>query len=102
MNTRKMIYCFFLLHGFISWRIRTDLNSTFYFLFQKYPVMWQGNLGLKNDSSNVQMHFVSGNSSLVKHSMPLPSHEPPQLRIAQRMRLEPTQLDGVARRMQVR
>ncbi len=65
--------------------------------------MWQGLLCLKNDSATVQMHFLSGNKSLVDMALPQPTQEGPQpLRIAQRMRLEPTQLDGVAKRMQVR
>ncbi|XP_074655881.1 uncharacterized protein LOC141909355 isoform X2 [Tubulanus polymorphus] len=70
-------------------------------LLQKYPVMWQGILALKNDNAAVQMHFVSGNSTLVKLSMPgIIEGLPAPLRIAQRMRLEPTQLDGVSKRMQ--
>ena len=29
-------------------------------LLRRYPVMWQGLLGLKNDTAAVQMHFLSG------------------------------------------
>ena len=72
-------------------------------VFQRYPVMWQGHLALKNDSSSVQMHFVAGSKSLVTNSLSQfgTDSEGTPLRIAQRMRLEPTQLDGVSRRMQV-
>ena len=65
--------------------------------------MWQGHLALKNDSSSVQMHFVAGSKSLVTNSLSQfgTDSEGTPLRIAQRMRLEPTQLDGVSRRMQV-
>ncbi|KAK2190920.1 hypothetical protein NP493_65g07031 [Ridgeia piscesae] len=71
-------------------------------LLQRYPVMWQGHLALKNDSSSVQMHFVAGSKSLVTNSLSQfgTDSEGTPLRIAQRMRLEPTQLDGVSRRMQ--
>lgn len=67
---------------------------------QKYPIIWQGHLALKNDTAAVQLHFVSGNNVLAHRSLP-----PPEggafLRIAQRMRLEVSQLEGVARRMTV-
>jgi len=51
---------------------------------------------LKNDSAQVQMHFVSGNKSLVPVSLPETS-----VRIVQRMRLEPNQLEQVSKRMKV-
>ena len=65
--------------------------------------MWQGILGLKNDSCVVQMHFIAGCRPLVKLSLPQqgPDGTVQPLRIAQRMRLEQAQLDGVAKRMQV-
>uniref|UniRef100_A0A8C7FKB0 Msx2-interacting protein n=1 Tax=Oncorhynchus kisutch TaxID=8019 RepID=A0A8C7FKB0_ONCKI len=73
--------------------------SLFYFLFeQKYPIVWQGLLALKNDQAAVQLHFVCGNKALALRSLPLPEGGA-LLRIVQRMRLEASQLDGVARRM---
>uniref|UniRef100_H3A1Y7 Msx2-interacting protein n=1 Tax=Latimeria chalumnae TaxID=7897 RepID=H3A1Y7_LATCH len=66
----------------------------------KYPIVWQGLLALKNDTAAVQLHFVSGNNVLAHRSLPAPEGGPP-LRIAQRMRLEASQLEGVARRMTV-
>ena len=58
-------------------------------------VMWQGHLMLKNESAAVQLHFLSGNVSLAKLSLPQPSEQhTPCLRIAQRMRLEQTQLEA--------
>lgn len=67
-------------------------------LLTKYPIIWQGHLALKNDTAAVQLHFVSGNNVLAHRSLP-----PPEggvfFRIAQRMRLEASQLEGVARRM---
>lgn len=64
--------------------------------------MWQGLLALKNDQAAVQMYFVSGNESVAKYSLPknIDGSTPP-LRIFQRMRLEPPQVEGVARKMQV-
>ncbi|XP_044277155.1 msx2-interacting protein isoform X1 [Varanus komodoensis] len=69
-------------------------------LLTKYPIVWQGLLALKNDTAAVQLHFVSGNNVLAHRSLPAPEGGPP-LRIAQRMRLEMSQLEGVARRMMV-
>lgn len=71
-------------------------------LLQRYPVMWQGLLALKNDQAAVQMHFVHGNPAVAGDSLPSNSdNTTPPLRIAQRMRLEPAQIDGVARKMQM-
>lgn len=71
-------------------------------LLQRYPVMWQGLLALKTDQAAVQMHFVFGNPEVASGSLPCNSDgSTPPLRIAQRMRLEQTQLEGVARKMQV-
>ncbi|XP_074537960.1 msx2-interacting protein isoform X2 [Halichoeres trimaculatus] len=69
-------------------------------LLTKYPIMWQGLLALKNDQAAVQLHFVSGNTILAQRSLP-PPEGGPLLRIVQRMRLEASQLDSVARRMTV-
>lgn len=77
--------------------------DTFQMLLQRYPVMWQGLLALKNDQAAVQMHFVFGNPNVARDSLPCNSDgSTPPLRIAQRMRLEQTQVEGVARKMQVR
>lgn len=70
------------------------------FSVQKYPIVWQGLLALKNDQAAVQLHFVSGNTMLAQCSLP-PPEGGPLLRIVQRMRLEASQLDSVARRMTV-
>ncbi|KFM61671.1 hypothetical protein X975_17022, partial [Stegodyphus mimosarum] len=72
------------------------------FILQRYPVMWQGLLALKNDQAAVQMHFVSGNPNIARASLPpIVDGEPSPVRIAQRMRLETSQLDGVNRKIQV-
>ncbi|EDO40890.1 predicted protein, partial [Nematostella vectensis] len=75
-------------------------------LLCRYPVVWQGLVALKNDTAAVQMHYLSGNSRLAEASLPqAPAAQamatvPPPLRIAQRMKLEQSQLEGVVRRMQ--
>ena len=57
---------------------------------------------LKNDMAAVQLHFLSGNLQLAKVCLPQPVEQhTPSLRIAQRMRLEKTQLEGVEKRIQV-
>ncbi|KAL4703529.1 hypothetical protein ACJJTC_010149 [Scirpophaga incertulas] len=69
-------------------------------LLRRYPVMWQGLLALKNDSAAVQMHFVHGNPAVAGDTLPrLADGSTPLLRVAQRMRLEPAQLDQVHRKM---
>lgn len=75
----------------------------FFFLLchQKYPIVWQGLLALKNDTAAVQLHFVCGNKALAHRSLPL-QEGGTLLRIVQRMRLEASQLESVARRMTVR
>lgn len=71
-------------------------------LLKRHPVMWQGLLALKTDQAAVQMHFVFGSPDIARNSLPCNSDgSTPPLRIAQRMRLEQTQLEGVARKMQV-
>ncbi|XP_076626956.1 uncharacterized protein LOC143344622 isoform X6 [Colletes latitarsis] len=76
--------------------------DSFQMLLQRYPVMWQGLLALKNDQAAVQMHFVFGNPNVARDSLPCNSDgSTPPLRIAQRMRLEQTQVEGVARKMQM-
>ena len=63
---------------------------------------------LKNDIAAVKMHYVSGNQELVRASLPPEaltqdgsSTTLSQLRISQRMRLDPLHLDQVSERMQV-
>lgn len=68
--------------------------------YQKYPIVWQGLLALKNDTAAVQLHFVCGNKVLAHRSLPL-QEGGTLLRIVQRMRLEASQLESVARRMTV-
>ncbi|XP_074603630.1 uncharacterized protein LOC141857105 [Brevipalpus obovatus] len=67
-------------------------------LLDRYPAFWQGLLSLKNVQAAVQMHYVSG-SQRIAHEIRNTVASP--VRIAQRMRLEHTQLEGVVRKMQV-
>ena len=65
----------------------------------QYPICWAGTLGLKNDMANIRMHYVSGNRDLARAAMP---DNGSTLKIMQRMRLEDSQLDGVARKMETK
>ncbi|XP_035714893.1 protein split ends isoform X4 [Folsomia candida] len=77
-------------------------GDTLLMLLQRYPIMWQGLLTLKNDNAACQMHFVSGNLDVARESLPAnPDGSVPPLRISQRMRLEEAQLQGVATKMQM-
>lgn len=90
-------------HKFLVYVLRKkafNQHSCDLFFVQKYPIVWQGLLALKNDQAAVQLHFVSGNNMLAQRSLP-PPEGGPLLRIVQRMRLEASQLDSVARRMTV-
>jgi hypothetical protein len=89
----------------------TDLQSNDTFplnslqVLERFPLAWTGQLVLKNDIAAVRMHFVSGNQKLVPVSLPPPAIAQdggavlPQLRIGQRMRLDPSQLEQVSKRM---
>merc|ERR1711918_67851 len=39
-------------------------------LIERYHIMWQGMLCLKNDSATVQLHFISGSRTMAEHSLP--------------------------------
>jgi hypothetical protein len=68
---------------------------------EAYPVVWQGHLGLKNESASVQFHYISGCKELARNSLPLePIPHMATLRIGQRMRLEDAHLSGVRTKMQ--
>ena len=78
-------------------------------LLQRLPLVWTGQLVLKNDIAAVKMHYVAGNQDLVRMSLPAEALTQDgsgttlsQLRISQRMRLDPSQLDQVSKRMEVR
>ncbi|CAH1136007.1 unnamed protein product [Ceutorhynchus assimilis] len=76
--------------------------ESLFMLLKQYPLMWQGLLALKNDQAAVQMYFVSGNDDVANSSLPKNTDgSTPPLRIFQRMRLEPMQVEGVARKMQM-
>ncbi|XP_050298121.1 protein split ends isoform X2 [Anthonomus grandis grandis] len=76
--------------------------ESLFMLLKQYPLMWQGLLALKNDQAAVQMYYVSGNDDVAKCSLPKNTDgSTPPLRIFQRMRLEPMQVEGVARKMQM-
>ena len=76
-------------------------------ILQKYPINWTGSLSLKNAEVLVQLHYIDGNpalleKSIVKSAVPTTGtlNNMTVLKIHQRMRLEPTQLEGVHTKMQ--
>lgn len=69
---------------------------------QGSDVTWVGLLGLKQDHAAVQMLYVSGSSDVARGALRVhPDGFTSPIRIGQRMRLEQTQLEGVARKIQV-
>lgn len=63
---------------------------------------WVGLLGLKQDHAAVQMLYVSGSSDVARGALRIhPDGSTSPIRIGQRMRLEQTQLEGVARKIQM-
>lgn len=63
---------------------------------------WVGLLELKQFRVAVQMLYVSGSSDVARGALRVhPDGSTTPLRIGQRMRLEQTQLEGVARKIQV-
>uniref|UniRef100_A0A1I8BE01 SPOC domain-containing protein n=1 Tax=Meloidogyne hapla TaxID=6305 RepID=A0A1I8BE01_MELHA len=69
-----------------------------------YPIIWQGQLAMKNADTLVQMHKVCGNEQLIERMnrelVTLNEQSIPLLRVTQRMRLEQSQLDSLMRKME--
>lgn len=74
-------------------------------LIERYKILWQGLLCLKNDAATVQLHYIFGSSQMADRSLPKEQMMStagvslPQLRIVQRMRLEPPQVETVQSKM---
>ncbi|XP_076804995.1 uncharacterized protein LOC143448925 isoform X4 [Clavelina lepadiformis] len=73
-------------------------------LFQRYPVIWQGRLALKNDCAAVQVHYVCGNilygqAGFPKQAASSDTNGLAELRIIQRMKNLPPQIEGLRKRM---
>ncbi|RWS26705.1 putative RNA-binding protein 15-like protein [Leptotrombidium deliense] len=63
------------------------------------PLSWNGGLILKNSAFPARMLLCSGDSSLVDVLMKDTTSDASMLRITQRLRLDPTKLEDVSRRM---
>lgn len=71
-------------------------------LLQGSDITWVGLLGLKQDHAAVQMLYVSGSNDVARGALRVhPDGFTSPIRIGQRMRLEQTQLEGVARKIQM-
>ncbi|KAH1025711.1 hypothetical protein HUJ05_010386 [Dendroctonus ponderosae] len=79
----------------------TPASQNLYEALEPYVMKWQGLLALKTDQAAVQMYLISGNEEVAKSSLPKNEDgSTPPLRIFQRMRMEPMQIEGVVRKMQ--
>jgi len=70
---------------------------------EKYPVLWQGQLAMKNTDTLVQMHRVCGNDKLIditNQELVSRGNGIGTIRITQRMRLEQTQLESLMKKME--
>ncbi|KAI6193993.1 hypothetical protein M3Y96_01077900 [Aphelenchoides besseyi] len=69
----------------------------------RYPICWQGNLALKSNGTQVQMHHISGNQLLMESTakeLAVPADDGrPTIRITQRMRLQNPHLITVCNKM---
>ncbi|XP_052780402.1 LOW QUALITY PROTEIN: putative RNA-binding protein 15B [Mya arenaria] len=69
-------------------------------LSKRLPVAWNGALVLKSSAFPARMHVVSGNVQIVDRLMRDPTTtETPALTIKQRLRLDPSKTDDVAKRV---
>lgn len=66
-----------------------------------YPVVWRGNLVLKNTGFPTRMHLIGGDPAVAELLVRCkdPKDETDSLRITQRLRLEPPRLEEVNKRM---
>jgi len=66
-----------------------------------YPVIWRGNLVLKNTGFPTRMHLVGGDPAVAELLVRSkePGEEADALRITQRLRLDPPRLEEVNKRM---
>ena len=70
-------------------------------LSRVFPVIWRGNLVLKNTGFPTRMHLIGGDPSVAELLIRAkePGEETDALRITQRLRLEPPRLEEVNKRM---
>ena len=64
-------------------------------------VIWTGSFTIKNDTAQIAMNFVNGNTEIADKCLVQMTNDSKQtpLRILQRMRLEQSQLEGVQRKL---
>lgn len=70
-------------------------------LSRVYPVIWRGNLVLKNTGFPTRMHLIGGDPAVAELLIRAkdPGEDTDALRITQRLRLEPPRLEEVNKRM---
>ncbi|KAH7642214.1 hypothetical protein HUG17_5259 [Dermatophagoides farinae] len=75
-------------------------NTPQHVILQRHPMLWQGLLTLKNEQAAVQMHYVCGNRNVAVQALPFHESNSASLRITQRMRFEPSQLQSLENKIQ--
>nr|XP_027203790.1 uncharacterized protein LOC113797582 [Dermatophagoides pteronyssinus] len=75
-------------------------NTSQHVILQRHPMLWQGLLTLKNEQAAVQMHYVCGNRNVAVQALPFLENNSASLRITQRMRFEPSQLQSLENKIQ--
>ncbi|OTF80172.1 hypothetical protein BLA29_007975 [Euroglyphus maynei] len=75
-------------------------NTSQHVILQRHPMLWQGLLTLKNEQAAVQMHYVCGNRNVAVQALPFHESNSASLRITQRMRFEPSQLQSLENKIQ--
>ncbi|VDK47393.1 unnamed protein product [Cylicostephanus goldi] len=67
------------------------------YFFQRFPVVWQGTLAMKQSETTVQMHLVYGSMEMLTRCLGDVDSDPKNavpIRVNQRMRLEHAQVQG--------
>ncbi|GFY52771.1 SPOC domain-containing protein [Trichonephila inaurata madagascariensis] len=67
----------------------------------RYPVVWRGNLALKDAQATVMMYFLSGNIKFARTVLPQDEADPTPLRITEERRLVPEALNEVIQNIKI-
>ncbi|GFV20685.1 hypothetical protein TNCV_777301 [Trichonephila clavipes] len=67
----------------------------------RYPVVWRGNLALKDARATVMMHFLSGNVRFARSVLPQDEFDPTPMKITHQRRLMPEALKEVIQAIKI-
>lgn len=68
---------------------------------ERHPILLTGVMELKNNQATIQLHYVSGSMEVANRSLRMFIGANQPVRVTQRMRIEPTQLSALERKIQV-